>query len=162
MAVPDAPSELSRLKIARERRGDGYTSSVNITAPIYFSELSRLSGGNTSGSGVSYHAYELWDEVIPLKERIESIFDIPVVVDNNVRALALAEKEARNDHEGIVFIKYGPGIGASLVFDETIYRGATYNALEFGHTIVTETKTLCSCGKTGCLENQFPLLPRPS
>lgn len=54
MAVPDAPSELSMLKIARERTGNGYTSSVNITAPIYFSDLSRLNGGNTSGSGVSY------------------------------------------------------------------------------------------------------------
>ena len=59
MAVPDAGNELSMLKIARERRGDGYDSSVNITAPIYFSDLSRLTGGNTSGSGVNYPAVNL-------------------------------------------------------------------------------------------------------
>lgn len=59
MAVPDAPSELSMLKIARERKGYGYTSSVNITYPIYFSDLSRLTGGNSSGSGTSYPAINM-------------------------------------------------------------------------------------------------------
>jgi predicted NBD/HSP70 family sugar kinase len=105
-----------------------------------------------SSSGVSHQAYELWHEAIPVKDRLESIFLLPVVVDNNVRALALAEKEQRNNHDSIVFVKYGPGIGASLIFDETIYRGAFYNALELGHTIVTEDNIRCSCGKTGCLE----------
>ena len=59
MAVPDAANptpELSMLKIARERKGYGYTANTAITSPIHFSDLSRLTGGNTSGSGESYPA----------------------------------------------------------------------------------------------------------
>lgn len=55
MAVPDS-GELSMLKIARERMGYGYTSSTSIVEPIYMSDISRLTGGNTSGSGNSYPA----------------------------------------------------------------------------------------------------------
>ena len=54
MAVPN--SDISILRLARERKGFGYTSSTNITAPIFNSDLHRLSGGNSSGSGTSYPA----------------------------------------------------------------------------------------------------------
>lgn len=56
MAVPEAGNPLEMLKIARERKGYGYTSSTNINGPIYMSDISRLTGGNSSGSGESYPA----------------------------------------------------------------------------------------------------------
>lgn len=56
MGVPEAGNELSMEKIARERIGFGYDSASSQTNPIYMSDLSRLSGGNTSGSGNSYPA----------------------------------------------------------------------------------------------------------
>jgi len=60
MACPSiADDELSMLKVARERTGAGYTSSFAITNPIYMSDIQRLSGGNTSGSGNSYPAVAL-------------------------------------------------------------------------------------------------------
>lgn len=105
-----------------------------------------------SSQGISVQAYELWDTPIALKKRLELVFNKPVVVDNNVRSLALAEKEKRDIHDSLVFIKYGPGIGASLIMNDQIYHGASYNALEFGHTIVQQHGRVCSCGKTGCLE----------
>jgi len=55
MAVPSS-GELSMNKIARERKGFGYNSASNVTSPIFMSDISRLSGGNTSGSGTSYPA----------------------------------------------------------------------------------------------------------
>jgi len=54
-----ANDEISMLKTARERTGAGYTSSFTITPPIYMSDIQRLSGGNTSGSGNSYPAVAL-------------------------------------------------------------------------------------------------------
>jgi len=57
MAVPN--EDISILKLARERKGYGFTSSTNIPAPIYNSDLHRLSGGNTSGSGTSYPAVNM-------------------------------------------------------------------------------------------------------
>lgn len=56
MAVPEAGNALSMDRIARERKGFGYDSSSTVTAPIYMSDISRLSGGNSSGSGTSYPA----------------------------------------------------------------------------------------------------------
>jgi len=58
MAVPSS-GELSMNKIARERKGYGYNSASNVTSPIYMSDISRLSGGNSSGSGTSYPAVNL-------------------------------------------------------------------------------------------------------
>jgi len=55
MAVPDTGS-IEMLKVARERKGYGYTSSTSITSPIYMSDIQRLTGGNSSGSGESYPA----------------------------------------------------------------------------------------------------------
>ena len=56
MGVPEAGNELSMNKIARERKGFGYDSATNVTSPIYMSDISRLTGGNSSGSGTSYPA----------------------------------------------------------------------------------------------------------
>jgi hypothetical protein len=67
MAVPDAANptpELSMLKIARERKGYGYTANTAITSPIHFSDLSRLTGGNTSGSGESYPAINTLNSIL--------------------------------------------------------------------------------------------------
>ena len=58
MAVPTS-GEIQILKLARERKGFGYTSSTSITSPIFFSDLHRLSGGNSSGSGTSYPAVNM-------------------------------------------------------------------------------------------------------
>ncbi len=54
-----ANEEISMLKTARERTGSGYTSSISIAPPIYMSDIQRLSGGNSSGSGRSYPAVAL-------------------------------------------------------------------------------------------------------
>lgn len=56
MAVPEAGNALSMDRIARERKGFGYNSSSTVTPPIYMSDISRLTGGNSSGSGTSYPA----------------------------------------------------------------------------------------------------------
>jgi len=55
MACPSiANSDITMLKTARERKYSNYNGNGTITAPIYMSDIQRLSGGNTSGSGTSY------------------------------------------------------------------------------------------------------------
>ena len=57
MACPDiSQDEITMLKTARERLGYGYDNSFSVTGPIYMSDLQRISGGNSSGSGNSYLA----------------------------------------------------------------------------------------------------------
>ena len=57
MAVPNVANyEITMLKVGRERTGAGYDSNYNLAYPIYMSDMQRLSGGNSSGSGQNYPA----------------------------------------------------------------------------------------------------------
>ena len=62
MAVPSSGA-INMLNIAKERKYSDYNSSSSITSPIYMSDISRLSGGNSSGSGTSYPAVNLANPV---------------------------------------------------------------------------------------------------
>jgi len=55
MACPNvSQDEISMFKTGRERTGAGYDSSYNLATPVYMSDIQRLSGGNSSGSGQNY------------------------------------------------------------------------------------------------------------
>lgn len=87
---------------------------------------------------------------IPLKNKLEEEFDLPVLIDNDVRAMALAEKW--NGRNNFLFINTGSGIGAAIVIDGKLYYGRDYSAGEFGHMTLDKKGPLCSCGKRGCVE----------
>jgi len=77
-----------------------------------------------------------------------------VFVDNDVNILALAERDrgAAAGARDFLFVKVGSGIGAGLVVDGRIYRGAKGAAGDIGHIRAGEDTTLCHCGNRGCLE----------
>lgn len=104
--------------------------------------------------GISKHAYGLWDEEVSIKVMLEETLGIPVVVENNVRALALAEMEL-TPHKKIsnmVFLKLGPGIGSAVILENEIYKGAHDDAGELGHMTIDLEGKQCQCGQRGCLE----------
>ena len=104
--------------------------------------------------GVSIRAYGLWKGKVDVKKILEEEMNIKVVIDNNVRTLALGEMEYHlNDSiPSMLFIKYGPGIGSAIIIDNEIYEGSRDEAGEIGHTVVDIDGELCRCGKRGCLE----------
>lgn len=95
----------------------------------------------------------LWHDY-PLKQTYEREFDCPVLVDNDVNVMALGEgyKGCTADESNFLFIKVGTGIGAGLVVDGRIYRGANGCAGDIGHIAVDGSRVRCHCGNTGCLE----------
>ncbi|CCU78572.1 hypothetical protein HSACCH_00721 [Halanaerobium saccharolyticum subsp. saccharolyticum DSM 6643] len=110
-----------------------------------------------SKKGLSKHAYGLWDQEVKIKEKLEELLEMKVVVDNNVRALALAEIN-RNDQvtgDNILFIKYGPGIGSAIILNNEIYYGSNNMAGEIGHMIIDNQGEKCRCGRRGCLETKI-------
>ncbi|MCF7925461.1 MAG: ROK family transcriptional regulator [Candidatus Izimaplasma sp.] len=102
--------------------------------------------------GISLDAYGLWSHPVHLKKELEALLNLPIVIENNVRALALVEMTHHSDTDALTFIKYGPGIGAAFVHNHTVYTGSKYNSLELGHTIVDPRGKRCKCGQQGCLE----------
>lgn len=105
-------------------------------------------------SGVSKHAYGLWKNSVSIKESLEKMLGLPVVVDNNVRALAVAEMDYKSEQDvsDMLFVKHGPGVGSAMIIGKEIYYGANNKAGEIGHTIGNMDGELCKCGKRGCLE----------
>jgi predicted NBD/HSP70 family sugar kinase len=94
-----------------------------------------------------------WDR-FPLALVLQREFTCPVFIDNDVNVMALAErnKGAAAAERDFIFIKAATGIGAGLVVDGRIYRGAKGAAGDIGHISAGQDDTLCHCGNRGCLE----------
>jgi glucokinase-like ROK family protein len=94
-----------------------------------------------------------WRDV-PVADMLAKRFSIPVFVDNEANAGALAETwvGAAREVQNLVYLSIGIGLGTGIVIDGELYRGATGTAGEFGHTTVDAFGPLCGCGNRGCLE----------
>jgi predicted NBD/HSP70 family sugar kinase/biotin operon repressor len=90
----------------------------------------------------------------PAGQAMSGRLGVPVFVDNDANLGALAEVTwgARRDCAHLVYLKLGSGVGAGLVLDGRVFRGAAGTAGEIGHTTVDEHGALCRCGNRGCLE----------
>jgi glucokinase len=90
---------------------------------------------------------------IPLKDLLVKRFSLPVFVEHDGNAGALAEfyLGAGRGCRNIVFLTMGTGLGAGLILDGKVFRGTTDTAGELGHIRIAEEGPLCY-GKSGSLE----------
>ncbi|MEV0646020.1 ROK family protein [Phytomonospora sp. NPDC050363] len=79
---------------------------------------------------------------------------LPVVVDNDVNTLVVAERwfGAGREARSFAVVTVGPGVGCGLLLDGAMYTGATGMAGELGHLPLDPAGPLCNCGNRGCLE----------
>jgi glucokinase-like ROK family protein len=107
-----------------------------------------------SGRPISPPIMPGWDGY-PIRERFTERFAAPVWVDNDVNVLALGEWRAgiAQGHDNVVVIKIGTGIGAGIISDGRLHRGAQGSAGDVGHIqVVDDASVVCRCGNVGCLE----------
>ena len=96
-----------------------------------------------------------WDRH-PVREQLSAAWSAPVWMDDRVNLLALGERRvnplaARSQH--MVYLGGGASIGAALVVDGRLYRGARGLAGAIGHAAVPDAgEVICRCGNVGCLE----------
>ena len=106
-------------------------------------------------TGVVYSPPNLpgWD-ALPLKAKLESEFQIPVTIENDANASALAEFRfgGGRGYNALLYMTMSTGIGGGIVIDGQIYHGANDSAGEVGHQILLPDGPRCGCGKRGCLE----------
>src|SRR6478609_11401974 len=78
----------------------------------------------------------------------------PVLVDNDVNLMALGEfDEGWRDERHLLFVKIATGIGAGIVADGRLNRGAQGSAGDLGHVQAPGRHEVeCTCGNIGCLE----------
>lgn len=89
-----------------------------------------------------------------VKQILESEFELPVYLANDVEAATLGEMKfgAGKGIDDLVCVFVGTGVGSSIVKDGKIIRGATGTAGEIGHIVVDLNGRPCACGANGCLE----------
>lgn len=90
----------------------------------------------------------------PLADRLAESLGMEVVVDNDAKALALAEGwcGAAVGVDNYVAMVVSTGVGGGLVLDGRLLHGRDGNAGHIGHVIVEPDGHRCGCGARGCLE----------
>jgi predicted NBD/HSP70 family sugar kinase len=90
----------------------------------------------------------------PLGRHLRGALGLPVLVENDVKAMAVAEilyGRGRTLDDFLV-VTIGRGVGLAVVADGSVYRGARGGAGELGHVVEDPGGPRCACGKRGCLE----------
>ncbi len=105
-------------------------------------------------TGTSLHSVNSGLINVPIKQTIEKIFDLPVMVENNSRAMTLGEYWFTNDNAYNCFtvINIGRGVGSGLIVDNKLVHGAQGVTGEIGHVSISLDGERCSCGNIGCFE----------
>jgi glucokinase len=91
---------------------------------------------------------------IDITSELSSQTGLPVILDNDANSAAYGELQvgAARGQKEVFFITLGTGIGAGLIINGHIYRGAAGFAGEFGHMTIDPEGIECACGNIGCLE----------
>jgi predicted NBD/HSP70 family sugar kinase len=129
-----------------------------------FSDQSSIEGVGVSIPGlvtpatgnVIFVPFFKWRD-LPIGEMISQATGLPVTIDNDANAVALAElwfgRPEVRDARDFIFVLVADGVGTGIIFDGQVYRGVRGAAGEFGHMIVgTNAPVLCSCGNDDCWE----------
>jgi len=102
---------------------------------------------------VAFGAHLPWRDD-PVVDRLTARLGLPVVLEHDANAAGLAEHRvgAAAGASVAVLVALGTGIGAALLVDGVLFRGAHGVAPELGHLTVVRGGRPCPCGKRGCLE----------
>jgi len=87
-------------------------------------------------------------------EELSRRLNLGVRVDNDANLGALGEYVwgAGRGCADLVYVKLATGIGAGIVLDGRLYRGAAGTAGELGHVTLDARGAVCRCGNRGCVE----------
>ena len=111
---------------------------------------------NPATGKVIFVPYFKWRD-LPISETISQATGLPVTIDNDANAVALAElwfgRPEVRDARDFIFVLVADGVGTGIIFDGQVYRGVRGAAGEFGHMIVGSNAPVpCSCGNDDCWE----------
>jgi glucokinase len=110
-----------------------------------------------SVSGTIEWAPSLAWEAVPLKSILEKEFGRATLVENDVNLAALGEfwkGVGKQVEKNLVFVSVGTGIGAGVILNGELYRGATHAAGEVAYFVTDVNVLRDNVGKIGILESR--------
>ncbi|MCJ7585176.1 MAG: ROK family protein [Anaerolineales bacterium] len=106
--------------------------------------------------GIINNPYTLagWKNV-PIVERLNKTFNVPVRLENDADAAALGEywQGAGKGAMRLYAVTVGTGVGTAFIVDGKIYRGVDGSHPEGGHQLIDPNGPKCYCGHRGCWES---------
>jgi len=94
-----------------------------------------------------------WRDV-DLASRLEARLRLPVIVENDVRALTMAEQMfgLGVNSSSFAVVTIGAGVGCGIFVNDRVIEGAHGVSGEIGHLPLAPGNLVCSCGRRGCVE----------
>jgi len=91
---------------------------------------------------------------LPLRDELEKVLHVPVIIENDANAAALGEqwRGAGCGIDSMILLTLGTGVGGGIILNNKIWQGADGMAGEIGHMTLIPDGRPCGCGNTGCLE----------
>lgn len=134
------------------REGGGVVTAAADSLPALLGVGVALPGPLDHSRGVLHRVtgFPEWDG-FPLRDALARRLGVPVVVDKDTNAAALGLAVA-GERGSFAYLHLGTGLGAGLVIDGAVHRGARTGAGEFGHQVVQLDGPPCGCGDRGCVE----------
>lgn len=109
--------------------------------------------GHVQNGVVLFNSNLGWRDV-PLQAELEHALEMPVLIENDVRALAAGE--ARWGHgvglETMFYLAIGTGLGGAAIINGHLWAGSTGFSMEVGHLPWPHNTRRCGCDKVGCVE----------
>ena len=113
-----------------------------------------VAGQVDAATGTVRSAPNLGWHDFPLADRLESVLGIPVVVENDVRAITWGvwRHGAGRDIDDLIVMFVGTGVGGGIVSGGQLLTGDRGVAGELGHATLVADGRVCTCGRRGCVE----------
>ncbi|GAA1687960.1 ROK family transcriptional regulator [Glycomyces endophyticus] len=160
-----ALDEVAAAEVAADERHDETEEVVDGVARAVDAALARAGTPRHEvlGVGVSLPgSMQRWGGNAPAMpnatrhhvDRLRERLDLPIVIDNPLKAIATAELwfgQGRR-HASTITVNLGTGVGAGIILNGAILRGATNFAGEWGHSLLALDGRACRCGRRGCVE----------
>lgn len=140
--VEEIGGALDRM-LAQEEVSRDSVLGVGVALPALVQEPSGVS---VLVPNWAWHSVEL--------DQLRARVGLPLVIENPLKAMVSAELWLGRGRSAasLATVNLGTGVGAGIVLEGRILRGATNSAGEWGHSLLVLDGRACRCGRNGCVE----------
>jgi len=89
-----------------------------------------------------------------ITSEINKYYNIPVMLRNDAKCAAIAEKEygGLKKYDDALFLTIGTGVGGAVFLGGKLLKPKKYEGFEIGHMVIKKDGKKCNCGRSGCFE----------
>jgi predicted NBD/HSP70 family sugar kinase len=151
---PLADSGVDSVVDAVAAVSDELRADLGADAPKVIGIGVAVSGEVDTPNGVVRNSPLLGWADVPLQARLAERLDLPILIDNDVHALTIAEQwfGVGVDVDSFAIVTIGSGIGSGIYLNGDVVSGAHGVAGELGHLPLASDDLVCTCGRRGCVE----------